>query len=104
MQHDDQLSKDVSSIKDDVKTLKEDVNTILHGNGREGLWAISDAIFGKKNQPSEPGLMSRVKVVENEARERRWINRGIAIGVGLVGAETLLDVNVLAFLGSLLGR
>ena len=103
MEHDKQLYQDVSDIKDDVKVLKQDVNTILHGNGRHGLWSISDALFGRAGG-TDPGVKDRVKDLENESKERKWLRRGLATGVGFLSVEGVLGVTLFSFISGLFGR
>ena len=76
-----------------LEAIGEDVQKLTHGNGRKGLWALSDAVFGPPGC-SEEGLVKRLAVIERATRESRLLQRGIAIGVGLVLIEHSFDLNL----------
>ena len=90
-------------IAEDIASIRKDVDFILHGNGRRGLWAISDAVFGHRDK-NEPGLVTRVKAVEDRHKEQTWLQRGIAIGMGLVIADTVFGLNLSALAGRFFGQ
>lgn len=58
---------DTHRIAADVAGIRKDMDTMLHGNGRKGLVALSDAVFGPPDK-STPGLVAQVKAL-SEARE-----------------------------------
>jgi hypothetical protein len=64
---------DMERIARDVAQIRKDVDSVLHGNGRKGLWALSDAVFGPPDK-SGPGLVAQVKELaharEAEANQR----------------------------------
>jgi len=87
-------------LEQDVAQIRKDVDSILHGNGRRGLWDLSDAIFGHKDK-SEPGIQARVKALEasaaqraNERKVTSAYQRGIAIGLALVAGNTFFGVQL----------
>ncbi len=53
-------------IAADIARIRKDVDMILHGNGRKGLWALSDAVFGVPGK-DDNGLLGKVKA-NSEAR------------------------------------
>lgn len=85
-------SQDVQ-LADDVAAIRKDVDSILHGNGRKGLWALSDAVFGPPGDKA-PGLQERVKILA-EARERELnLREGsrrtlVALGTAIVAISGL---------------
>ena len=58
----DRRSEDVQ-IAADVARIRQDIDKILHGNGRKGLWAISDVVFGAPGRANDDGLLGQVKVL-----------------------------------------
>jgi len=54
-------------IAADVAQIRKDVDSVLHGNGRKGLWALSDAVFGPPGR-NHDGLVDKVEVLA-DARE-----------------------------------
>lgn len=104
MPEDPQLVKDVAQIR-------KDVDSILHGNGRKGLWAISDTVFGPPDK-SARGLVEQVKTL-SEAREAelnqrigsqktlRQIRAGVLLIIALLGAGgTAVTMRLFELLGA----
>ena len=89
-------------IAADVSRIRKDVDSILHGNGRKGVWALSDAVFGPPSRPDE-GLVRRVGNIESHARENKILQRGIAIGIALVALDTVFGLNLAALVQRLIG-
>jgi hypothetical protein len=50
----------METIAADVAQIRKDVDSVLHGNGRKGLWALSDAVFGPPGR-NEAGLIRKVE-------------------------------------------
>jgi hypothetical protein len=96
MSQDDQLTRDVAAIRNDI-------DHILNGNGRKGLKQISDAVFGPNGRPDD-GLVKRLQVVEDRGKEARYLQRGIAVGMALMAADSLLGLNLAALVGRLFGQ
>jgi len=90
-------------IAQDIAAIRKDMDMVLHGNGRRGVWALSDAVFGHKDK-LEPGLLTRVKQIEDRHKEQTWLQRGIAIGVALVLVDGLFDLNVSALIARAFGQ
>ena len=90
-------------IAADIKKIRTDVDLILHGNGRRGVWALSDAVFGHRDK-NEPGLVNRMKVIEDRHKEQTWLQRGIAIGVGIVALDSLLGIDLAGIARTLFSR
>jgi hypothetical protein len=57
----------METIAADVAQIRKDVDSVLHGNGRKGLWALSDAVFGPPGR-TEDGLVNKVETLA-DARE-----------------------------------
>lgn len=93
-----------NAIKDELAAIRQELVYITHGNGRRGLWAISDAVFGAKDRPDEPGLVSRVKAIEERHKESRFLTRGIAIGVGLLTVDKVVGLDLVAIVTSFFAR
>jgi hypothetical protein len=93
----------VEQIAEDVARIRKDVDSVLHGNGRKGLWAVSDAVFGAPGRHDD-GLVKRMQTLEDRSKEARYLQRGIAIGMALVAADTLLGLNLSALVGRLFGQ
>ena len=84
MNHDDQLASDVAQIR-------KDVDSILHGNGRKGLWAISDAVFGAPGK-DDNGLVGDVRdLKESRAKEANVREGGRRVLVVLGTIVTILS-------------
>jgi hypothetical protein len=96
MSQDDQIAAD-------IKGIRSDIDKILHGNGRRGLWALSDAVFGPAGRDVD-GLQKRMQVLEERSKESRYLQRGIAIGVGVVTLDTVLGLNLASLVGRLFGQ
>ena len=82
-------------IAADVAQIRKDVDSVLHGNGRKGLWALSDAVFGPPGR-GDDGLVRKVDAL-TDARKAELNQR--------IGAErTLNQIRALVlFLIALLG-
>ena len=93
---------DEHQIARDVARIRKDVDAILHGNGRKGVWALSDAVFGPPNRPDD-GLAKRVTVIEQTTRESKLLQRGIAIGMSLVVADSVIGLNLAGLVQRLIG-
>ena len=95
-------------IADDVAQIRKDVDAILHGNGRKGLWALSDAVFGPPGH-NHPGLVDQVKgLAEARARDanmregsRRTLIALGAVAALLSGGGVAIGVRVLQTLAEL---
>ena len=53
------MPQEIEQIAADLAAIRKDVDAILHGNGRKGLWAISDAVFGPPGK-NRDGLVEKV--------------------------------------------
>jgi hypothetical protein len=93
----------VEQIAEDVARIRKDVDAVLHGNHRKGLWAISDAVFGPPGKDDD-GLVKRMRALEDRNKETKFLQRGIAIGMGLVVADNVLGLNLSALVGRLFGQ
>lgn len=103
---DDQLNERLDDIQ-------AQLSTVLHGNGRAGIWAISDFLFGEKGGDRSKGAEARLKALEaaegkrvNDERVRMAYQRGIAIGLALVASNTFfgLQLNIPELISRLLAR
>ena len=99
---DHQIARDVARIRKDVDAVAADIKHLTHGNGRKGLWALSDAVFGPPNRPDD-GLVKRISGIEDRHKESKWLTRGIAIGMSLVVADNVLGLNLAGLVQRLLG-
>ena len=78
-----------------------DIKHIVDGNGRpQGVRALLDDVYGPRGR-ERPGLFERVVLLEKEVRalaeqrkETRWLQRGIAIGVGVVAFDSVLGLDL----------
>ena len=93
----------LEQIAADVAKIRADVDHISHGNGRAGIWALSDTVFGPKGQPAR-GILERLEKVEAAHREGRFLQRGIAIGVSLVALDSLFGLDLASLAGRLFGQ
>ena len=92
-----------------IDTIDTNIDELLHGNGRTGLHALIDDFYGPNNR-ARPGIIARVVLLETEVRklaeqrkETKWMQRGIAIGVGLVALDTIFNLDIARLLGSVFG-
>jgi hypothetical protein len=90
-------------IAEDVALIRKDIDKILHGNGRRGLWALSDAVFGPNGRPDD-GLQKRMQTLEDRGKEARFLQRGIAVGMALMAADSLLGLNLAALVARFFGQ
>jgi hypothetical protein len=93
----------VEQIAEDVARIRKDVDSVLHGNGRKGLWAVSDAVFGAPGRHDD-GLVKRMQTLEDRNKEARYLQRGIAIGVAVVTVDTVLGLNLASLIGRFFGQ
>jgi hypothetical protein len=89
-------------IAKDVAKIRTDVDLILHGNGRRGIWQISDVLFGPAGQPHR-GMQQRLEKVERYQNEGRVLQRGIAIGVALVALDIVFGLDLTRVIGGIFG-
>jgi hypothetical protein len=83
-----------------LESIATDIGHLTHGNGRTGVHALLDDIYGPPNG-NRRGLIARVVVLESEVdrlsaqrKETRWLQRGIAIGVALVLVEGAFNIEI----------
>lgn len=63
-------------IADDVAQIRKDVDAILHGNGRKGVWALSDAVFGVPGKDDD-GMVGQIKVLMQAQAEDRAMSANV---------------------------
>ena len=94
-------------LEERLDRIEAQLDLVIHGNGRAGIWKISDYIFGKQ------GVKERLEALEahdlkldRERATSRAYQRGIAIGLALVAGNTFfgVQVNIPELLSRLLSR
>ena len=92
-----------------LETIGTDLDTLVHGNGRTGVHALLDDVYGPPNR-ARLGIIARVVILETQVeafcaarKETRWLQRGIAIGVSLVLLEGTLDINIARLIAAWFG-
>ena len=108
--HDGGGDRRLDAIECRLATISEDISHLTHGNGRKGVRALLDDVYGPSSR-ERPGLFERVVLLEKEVRaiaeqrkETRWLQRGIAIGMSLVIADTVFGLNLSALAGRFFGQ
>ena len=103
------MSDHEDHITNELKAIRCELNKALFGNGRAGLYEMRDDLYGPANQ-SRKGVMHRVETLEasvltlaEQRKETKWLQRGIAIGVGLVTFDAMFGVNLAGLAGRLFG-
>ncbi len=99
--------KRLEAIETQLTRISTDINHLTHGNGRKGVLNLIDDVYGPQTR-ERPGLFERVVLLEKEVRalaeqrkETRWLQRGIAIGVGVVALDTVFGLDLAHVLRSL---
>ena len=100
----------LDAIECRLTAISTDLDQLVHGNGRQGVRALLDDVYGPRGR-ERPGLFERVVILEKEVRllaeqrkETRWLQRGIAIGMGLVIADTVFGLNLATLAGTFFGQ
>ena len=107
----------VSDIRDEqwldlcaeVEGIRKDVYLLTHGNGRQGVRALLEDVYGPDTR-HRAGLFERVVVLEAEVEEvkrqrneSKWMQRGIAVAAGLLLIEAIVGVELARIVRSLVG-
>jgi len=97
----------LAAIEGRLDQIAHDMDALVHGNGRQGVRALVDDVYGPRGR-ERPGLFERVVLLEKEIRtlaeqrkETRWLQRGIAIGVGVVALDTIFGIDLAGIIKSL---
>jgi hypothetical protein len=105
----DNANTQLTEINAAIRQCHTQIGELLHGNGRQGLHAICDDLYGPRHR-ERPGLFARVVLLEKNVqtltdarKETRWLQRGIAIGVTLVLIDTVLDLELARLIGGIFG-
>ena len=98
------MSEHEDHITRELKAVRRQLAEILHGNGRAGLHRLNDDLYGPRDG-SRRGVITRVSRIEESveklARQRTettWLQRGIAVGMGIVLIEHVFDVPIAAII------
>ena len=97
------------ALQEQLEAIRASLHTLTHGNGRQGVNGLLDDFYGPRGR-ERPGLLARVVIVETEVqelktqrRETRWLQRGVAIGVGLVALDTVFGFDLTGVLAAIFG-
>ena len=100
--------EDFKQAVDRLEAIANDINHLTHGNGRAGVHTLIDDVYGPAHR-ARAGLMARVGVLESQLQalvsqrsEARWLQRGVAVGMALVAADTVLGLNLAGLLRGIL--
>lgn len=94
-----------------IDAIDTNLKELVHGNGhgRTGFHTLLDDVYGPANRV-RPGLIARVVLLETEVRllaeqrkETKWMQRGIALGVSLVLIENTFGFSLTRVIGAWLG-
>ena len=101
--------KQYEALNDQLTAIRSSLHSLTHGNGRQGVHALLDDFYGPRGR-ERPGVMARIVLIEHEVqelklqrRETRWLQRGVAIGVGLVALDTVFGFDLVGVLGVVFG-
>ena len=97
------------ALQEQLEAIRASLHALTHGNGRQGVNGLLDDFYGPRGR-ERPGLLARVVVIETEVqelkmqrRETRFLQRGIAVGVGLVALDIVFGLDLTGVLAKLFG-
>ena len=97
------------ALTEQLDAIRNSLHSLTHGNGRQGVNGLLDDFYGPRGR-ERPGLLARVVVIEAEVhelkmqrRETRFLQRGIAVGVGLVALDIVFGLDLTGVLAKLFG-
>jgi hypothetical protein len=90
---------DMETIAADVAQIRKDVDSVLHGNGRKGLWALSDAVFGPPGR-GDDGLICKVDALADARKAELNQRIGSERTLRQIRALVLLLIAILGVGGS----
>jgi hypothetical protein len=98
-----------NELNDAITGINNRLEYLINGNGRKGVHALLDDVYGDSGR-TRPGLFARVVLIEAEVqelkmqrRETKFLQRGIAAGVGLVALDSVFGIDLMGVLGALFG-
>ena len=101
--------KRLDEIDGKLAKIEKQLHELTHGNGRHGVRALVDDVYGPRGR-ERPGMIARLCLVEKDVadcqrtrRESKILQRGVAIGVGLIGAEIVFGLDFSTLLRSIFG-